>query len=213
MMQYLYRLNYPQNWDEHTPIAIALHGMGTNYNDLQPVLDQIASDQIQLSLQGDQVFQDGYQFFNVNFERGSKKEETVIGTAIENVYSFIQQLLTQKKLTAHPLHYLGFSQGAIIGSGLVVNYPKLFQQVELFSGRLPLFVEQTAQATLGTNLPSPQIFISQGSLDPLFSPEIGRHVHEIIAAHFANVHYHEYQVGHGITPQTLADVQKENNVD
>ena len=62
-MQYLYRLNYPKNWDEHTPVAIALHGMGTDYNDLQPVLDQLAPKEIQLSLQGDQPFQSGYQFF------------------------------------------------------------------------------------------------------------------------------------------------------
>lgn len=212
-MQYLYRLNYPENWDENTPVAVAVHGMGTDYNDLQPVLDRIASSEIQLSLQGDRVFHDGYEFFDVNFERGSEKEKNVINMAIENVYASIHDLLEQENLSAHPLHYLGFSQGAIIGTGLIVSQPKLFQQVELFSGRMPLFVEQTAQNTLAANLSSPRIFISQGTLDPLFGTEVGQHIYKVMLDHFTNVHYHEYYLGHGIAPQTLTDVLRENTVD
>lgn len=209
-MQYLYRLNYPKNWDEHTPVAIALHGMGTDYNDLQPALDQLAPKEIQLSLQGDQPFQSGYQFFSTDFKRGSAMEKEILTKTIDQVYTFIQQLLIQEGLTKHPLHYLGFSQGAIIGTGLVVTYPTLFQEVELFSGRLPLFVEELAQSKLGQNLLGPHIFISQGLLDPLFEPEIGRHINEVFNSHFTHVCYHEYHTGHGITPQTLTDVIAEN---
>ncbi len=209
-MKYLYRLNYPEKWDQNTPVAISLHGMGTDYNDLQPVMDQIAKNEIQLSLQGDLKFQNGYEFFAPSFDRGSDKEVQVIGTVLKNVYAFVQNLLQDKGLTSNPLHYLGFSQGAIIGAGLTVFHPNLFREVELFSGRLPLFVEQAAEEKLPAKLKQPQIFISQGLLDPLFGPEVGRHLADVLADHFSNVHYHEYQVGHGIVQNTLTDVLKEN---
>ncbi|GBG94809.1 carboxylesterase [Ligilactobacillus salitolerans] len=208
-MEYLYRLNYPAEWKQNTPITIALHGMGTDYHDLQPVLDQIAPDAIQLSLQGDLPFQTGYEFFAPDFERGSQQEEAVIGKVIDHVYDFISHLLDDKQLTGHPLHYLGFSQGAIIGSGLVIAHPELFTQVELFSGRLPAFVEMKSKQ-LPKKLELPQIFISQGALDPLFEPALGKHLAAVFQEHFTNVHYHEYQVGHGIVAQTLKDVLHEN---
>lgn len=209
-MKYLYRLNYPAKWDESTPVAIALHGMGTDYNDLQPVLDQIAPTQIQLSIQGNLPFQSGYMFFNTNFARGTAEEQQVIGEAVENIRSFIQEVLAKEHLSAQPLHYLGFSQGAILGTGLLAADPDLFEQVELFSGRLPQFVATNLAEKLGRDLENPRIFISQGLLDPLFQPEIGRQICQILSAHFSNVHYHEYQVGHGITSQTLRDVLAEN---
>lgn len=209
-MKYLYRLNYPENWDAATPVAIALHGMGTDYHDLQPVLDEIAPTEIQISVQGDLPFQQGYMFFKTDFVRGTSAEQDTIGSTVKNVHDFICELLAQEGLNDHPLHYLGFSQGAILGTGLVTAYPDLFDQVELFSGRLPQFIEAQLTADLSGQYQSPRIFISQGLLDPLFHPEVGRHLNEIFSQHFSHVHYHEYQVGHGIAPQTLRDVLAEN---
>jgi phospholipase/carboxylesterase len=50
------------------------------------------------------------------------------------------------------------------------------------------------------------VFVAHGTLDDLIGVETGRRARDFLQAHGYSPEYHEYEMGHQITAQVLADL-------
>jgi predicted esterase len=197
---------YPNEYNEKTAVIVTAHGMGSNYDDLPPVATKIDSQAIQLNIQADLSFGEGYAFFVPDFREHSEQE--VIQPVLVAVHDSIQEQLAEQQLTNHPLIFIGFSQGAMIGLGLTYLYPNWLDQVFLFSARMPAFYQSIAAQNLSNTTSKTAMFISQGITDPLFPRAIGESYAAYAKEKVATVAYHEYPIGHGIYQLAILDAKQ-----
>ncbi|KRM96788.1 phospholipase carboxylesterase [Liquorilactobacillus aquaticus DSM 21051] len=203
-MKYQYELLYPKaKVTSKTPVVITMHGMGSNFYDLRPLLEFFDIPVIQLHLQGDILFSNGFAFFDPDFSQ--QTEDEVIGPVITAVYREINAILGEQGLEAQPKLVLGFSQGAILTASLSVVYPRWMSGGIILSGRLPTFIEKTISDNNSEK--RPPIFISQGKKDPLFAPQIGQNLAKFMQEHGYDVTYREYLIGHGVHPKAISDLR------
>lgn len=206
-MKYKYEIIYPKaEVTKVTPVVMTLHGMGASYLDLRPLVSVFGKNVIELHLQGDLNYRGGYAYFTPEF--GKKAEIDVIGNVVKNIHDQVQEILKQKKLQNNPLFSLGFSQGAIINTGLSIFYPNWLDVVVILSARLPAFYIEEADKNLVGRKISTKIFISQGQKDTLFKPKIGREIATFFRQYASSVESHEYPSGHTVncnTPQDIND--------
>ncbi|KRN06932.1 phospholipase carboxylesterase [Liquorilactobacillus sucicola DSM 21376 = JCM 15457] len=203
-MDYQFELLYPEKEvTEKTPVVITMHGMGSNFYDLRPLLAAFDARVIQLHLQGNVPFGTGFAFFEPDFSK--RTEESVLEPVVNAIYHEINEILEEKKLTTHPKYVLGFSQGAILTASLCLLYPEWLTDGVILSGRLPLFLERRFLNRRSGK--QPRIFISQGKRDPLFAPRIGQHLARYLQEHGYSVTYREYPIGHGVDPKVVNDLK------
>ncbi|WP_311406563.1 alpha/beta hydrolase [Liquorilactobacillus uvarum] len=203
-MDYRYELLYPKEKVEaKTPIVITMHGMGSNFYDLRPLLGIFETPVIQLHIQGNIPFGNGFAFFEPDFSQ--QTEEQVIGPVISAVYRQINAILIKEKIAKQPKFILGFSQGAILTVSLSLLYPGWLRGGIVLSGRLPVFVERMFIDK--NDVKYPEIFVSQGEKDPLFAPQTGQHLTNYLQKHGYNVFYRVYPIGHGVHRKTVSDLK------
>ncbi|MCP0886116.1 dienelactone hydrolase family protein [Ligilactobacillus sp. WILCCON 0076] len=185
------------------PVIITLHGMGSNYLDLRPLVPIFGKSVIELHVQGGISFQTGFTFYIPDFKESS--EATVVGMAAENIYAQIKQILIENDLQKHPLGIIGFSQGAILASTLATLHPNWLQAAVILSGRLPDFIEINAKKELKPNEIKTTFFISQGLQDPIFAPQVGQHLATFFENYALSTEFHQYQLGHGVSAEVMQD--------
>ena len=201
---YKYKIEMPKHVSSDTPVVVTLHGMGSNYDDLKELVPLIVGETITIHLQGDLQFGSGFAFFIPNFTEQS--EENIIGSVIKQTYQTISTVINNNNFVGHPIYLIGFSQGAIIGTGLINVYPNFLTKAWLFSGRIPTFIAQ-----IGSKLSqkmNTDVFVSQGISDQLFPPTVGQNIAKVMAPHVRNLVYQEYVFGHGIHQDAINDAKK-----
>lgn len=100
---------------------------------------------------------------------------------------------------------IGFSQGAIIGTGLINLYADFLTKVWLFSGRIPTFIAESGQKL--TTKTKTDVFVSQGLIDPLFEPKVGQAIAKNLGSHVRTLQYKKYPSGHTIHVNAIVDDQ------
>ncbi|MFT9097761.1 alpha/beta hydrolase [Liquorilactobacillus sp.] len=204
-MKYKYEMVYPKiEVTDKTPIVMTLHGMGSSYLDLKPLVSVFGENVIELHVQGDINYGSGYAYFIPEFI--NKTEIAVIGSVITDIHNQVETILKQERLQDNPLFSLGFSQGAIINTGLSIFYPNWLDVVVILSARLPEFYVVEARKNLIEKQISTKIFISQGKKDPLFVPATGREIASFFKKYADNVEYHEYPSGHTVDHNAPQDI-------
>lgn len=204
-MKYKYEIIYPKNEiTKETPVALTLHGMGSSYLDLRPLIPVFGREVIELHLQGDLDYGGGYTYFIPEFTK--KTEQEIIGTVVKDIHDEVVSILETEKLEKNPLFSLGFSQGAILNIGLGIFYPNWLDTVVILSGRLPEFYVEEAKKNLVDKKVKTNFFISQGKKDPLFAPTVGQKIAKFLGEYSDNVAYHEYSSGHTVDRQAPRDI-------
>ncbi|WP_281166091.1 alpha/beta hydrolase [Liquorilactobacillus sicerae] len=189
--------------DQNVPVIITLHGIGSNFFDLRPLVSIFGPSLIELHLQGSIVYGSGFTYYIPRFYKFS--ESQLIGNAAEKIYLQIKHDLEENDLQNHPLAVIGFSQGAILATTLLAFHPNFFSAAILLSGRLPKFVEEWSRLNLLPGQIKTNIFISQGEKDPIFPPRTGEHLAAFFEEFSNHVSYQSYPIGHTIYLKTMHD--------
>ncbi|MCT4395416.1 alpha/beta hydrolase [Periweissella beninensis] len=200
---YEYKIDIPSSINITTPVVITIHGMGSNYDDLNTLVPAIIGNAVSIHLQGDLSFGAGYAFFIPDFTKHS--EESIIRPVIDKIYATITKIIADNNLQQQPIYLIGFSQGAIIGTGLINLYADFLTKVWLFSGRMPTFIAESGQKL--TTKTKTDVFVSQGLIDPLFEPKVGQAIAKNLGSHVRTLQYKEYPSGHTIHVNTIVDAQ------
>lgn len=201
----------PAEPSEHPPLLILLHGYGASMDDLVslgPMLDPrlrvvAAQAPVDLSRYG---MPGGHAWFNLmmtpeGLDFDQAEAESAAGAAAEFVRAAREEWPSDPART----YVLGFSQGAMMAHAMLLRNTAPLAGIMACSGRKieALFDEQGDREHL-RDVP---VFVSHGRQDDVIPVSSGRGIRDWYEGTPATLTYHEYDMGHGMGPECLADIQ------
>ncbi|MGH7769618.1 MAG: alpha/beta hydrolase [Candidatus Binatia bacterium] len=190
------------------PTILALHGWGANALDLLGLAPYLGGGRflvicpqgpIEVPLGGRAV---GYGWFPLALDR--PPDMTAIVAARDRLRAFIASALERYPIDRNKFVALGFSQGGVMAYGLALAEPEPFAAVAVLSSWLPK--ELAGLFTTGDAKRLPPTLVQHGSLDELIDIARARDSIDILRGINSQVTYREYDMGHEISPQSLAEL-------
>ncbi|RFM31397.1 esterase [Chitinophaga silvisoli] len=199
-MEYL--IHEPGIKTEKKKALILLHGVGSNEQDLFSLVDYLPKEYYIICPQGHFPLGGGrYAWYNVDFSTG----KPVYNVQQEKESrELIRQFVGEMKAKYHldEVYLGGFSQGGIMSYTVGLSDPKLVKGIIILSSRIleevkPLMVKQA---------PELQVFVSHGKQDGTLGIHYAKEAKSFLEGMQVQLSYHEYNMGHQINQQVLADL-------
>lgn len=206
-MQLAHALFEPSGDGPH-PTIFALHGWGANAQDLLGLAPYLAGGRflticpqgpLEVPLGERGV---GYGWFPLTL--GRPPDMPAILAARDGLRAFLDAALERYPIDRKKIVVLGFSQGGVMAYGLALAEPERFAAVAVLSSWLPKELAGLF-STKETNVLPPTL-VQHGSLDELIEIARARESIEILRGLNPQVTYREYDMGHEINPQSLAEL-------
>ena len=117
---------------------------------------------------------------------------------------FIGLAVTTYSANPRQVYLMGFSQGAIMSASVALTRPDLVAGAVLMSGRiLPEIQPMMASNEQLKDLP---VLVIHGTRDTVLPIYNGRASRDLLSTLPVDLTYHEYAMGHEVSPESLADV-------
>ncbi|MCF7756936.1 esterase [Paenibacillus xylanexedens] len=201
---YIHEVRLPSHYnpDQRYPVIFALHGMGSDEQDMLRLMEPMQSDFIIVAIRGPIVQGSGYAYFQIKS----------IGNPIRELYDAsvlgLQQLIVDlsAKYAIDPTrrYIAGFSQGAIMAMTLSLMMGDAIKGIVAMSGYIPQFVKDEYKLQPDSEL---SVFISHGDQDHLFPLQLGEDNANFFRQHTNQVTYVPYNGGHQLTPDLYQQFQ------
>ena len=193
--------------DRPYPLAVLLHGYGSHMGDLAALCPEIDTGRLLYALPNAPVRLDlGYGsvgFAWVHPPEGDRPEAAQ--DAEDKRSAFLSEVTGRHQVEPGRIVVGGFSQGGVMAFRWGLPNPDTFMGLFALSARMP------EPDSMLTRLPDERrqpIFISHGTLDPIIAVNEGRSSRLFLQSNGFDPEYHEYEMGHQITPAVLADLVK-----
>jgi phospholipase/carboxylesterase len=188
------------------PLLLLLHGYGANEDDLfslAPYLDgrfMIVSARAPIMLQPM-----SYAWFSLGFTpQGIVVNPEEVESSRRTIHKFLGEIVEAYDCDPKAVYLMGFSQGAMMSLSVALTYPGSATGVVAMSGRvLPQALEKITDKDTLTGLP---IFVAHGSRDMLIPIDHGRDARAKLSELPVELTYHEYDMGHEISYDSLKDI-------
>lgn len=189
---------------------IIMHGYGADEYDLLPIVKQFQGNYNAISIQAPiELDWGGFAWYHLTQTiTGIHGDDASRIESEQKVVDFLRKQKEDGKLGDVIL--LGFSQGAAMCYSLLAN--EAFHGLGLnlkavisLSGYIPLDVRPKLSARQLGGLP---VFISHGLYDDLIPPQALDSAKELLEKQGATVTAKTYEIGHGLTEETIADINK-----
>ncbi len=196
--------------DESAITLLIMHGYGADEYDLLPIAKQFPGNFNAISIQAPiELDWGGFAWYHLT--------QTITGlhgddaSRIESEQKVVDFLRRQKEeVKLNEVILMGFSQGAAMSYSLLAN--EAFHSLGLnlkaliaLSGYIPLDVRpKFSERQLG-GLP---VFISHGLYDDLIPVMALDSAKELLEQQGAKVTSKTYEIGHGVTEETIADINQ-----
>ncbi|WP_339305138.1 alpha/beta hydrolase-fold protein [Paenibacillus sp. FSL R5-0519] len=207
---YIHEVRLPSHYnpDQRYPVIFALHGMGSDEQDMLRLMEPMQSDFIIVAIRGPIVQGSGYAYFQIKS----------IGNPIRELYDAsvlgLQQLIVDLsgKYAIDPKrrYIAGFSQGAIMAMTLSLVMGDGIKGIVAMSGYIPQFVKDEYKLQPDTEL---SVFISHGDQDHLFPLQLGEDNANFFRQHTHHVTYVPYNGGHQVKPDLYQQFQQWLRID
>jgi phospholipase/carboxylesterase len=194
---------YPSEAAVRYPTVVALHGRGSDFTDLPPLIEALSLEKVlvlapraPLRYAGG-----GYAWYELQGEGNPSSES--FGPNLDLLRRFLVEIKDGYPVDIRRVILLGFSQGAVMAyaAGLMA-YPAVSGIVAL-SGYIPT----KTGFTLGSkDLSRLRAFVSHGTYDEVIPVHFGREAAELLRDKQADVLYREYAMGHQVIGETIADL-------
>ena len=204
-----YLVRPPKLIVDKNPLLLLLHGYGSNEADLFSFAAELPDEYYVVSLQAPHDMQYGsYAWYSINFDADASKFSDLgeARTSRNLVISTLDDLQKKYPIDVQAVTLIGFSQGAILSYALALSYPDRIQRVAALSGYLN--TEIAAADYEENNFASLQIFASHGTVDQVIPVEWARKAPACLTAMGIAIDFHEYPVGHGVSPQNFYDLRQ-----
>lgn len=193
------------------PVLIILHGYGADENDLLPIASQLDPSFLAISIQAPiELGWGGYAWYHLEQTpeglRGDHK------TRIESEQLLIKEIpeiIRKESGDSNHVYLLGFSQGAALCYALLGRYD--FSKVGLvikgviaLSGYIP---DDVRESLLQKDLSGVPFFLSHGKFDDMIPIRAMHNAQSILEHTGATILAKEYEIGHGLTEETIADAR------
>lgn len=194
---------------DKNPLLLLLHGYGSNEADLFSFASELPDEYYVISLQAPHDMQYGsYAWYAINFDADASKFSDLdqARTSRDLIISTLDELQKKYPIDANAVTLIGFSQGAILSYAVALSQPNRVQRVAALSGYLN--TEIAVNDFEKNDFISLQIFASHGTVDQVIPVEWARKAPENLSNLGIAVEYHEYPIGHGVSPQNFYDLRQ-----
>jgi phospholipase/carboxylesterase len=193
---------------EPPPVLMMLHGVGSNEQDLMSLAPMLDPRFFVISARAPITLQHGsYAWYHVQFTQTSQiinREEAESSRV--RLLEFVREVIESYNVDADRFYLMGFSQGCIMSLSAALIQPRLFAGIVGISGRLlPDLLDKLAPAADLKQLP---VLIVHGTGDRVLSIEYGRAIRDALDKLPVDLTYREYPMGHSISNQSLADIER-----
>ncbi|HXQ20261.1 MAG TPA: alpha/beta fold hydrolase [Candidatus Acidoferrales bacterium] len=204
-MELLHTIYEPAGDGPH-PTILALHGWGANGMDLLGVAPYLAGGRfLVLCPQGSVEVplgpMVGYGWFPITM--GAPPDPVAFTKGLDEARRFLDAAVRRYPVDRNKLVVLGFSQGGVIAYALALAEPERFAGLVALSSWLPAALTQTASPHTRERL---SVLIHHGTRDDLIEIARGRESVETLRRLQVPVTYREFDMGHEISPDSLADL-------
>lgn len=185
------------HWNKKSPIAVLLHGYGSNMRDL-PSLMEFLPGLPWVSLQAPlEAGNGGYAWAPLTTPGNPKAED--VEPATERLWNWIDANLP----TDAPLILIGFSQGGLMATQLLRTRPSRVTATVILAGFV-LGVKQPADEELEVS--KPRVIYCRGLNDQVISAEAVSRTESWLAKHTTALTPTYAGLGHSIDERVMADV-------
>lgn len=203
--KFLYKIYLPSNLKEGEkyPVVYAMHGMGSDEDNIMDLTEELRKDHIVIGIRGSITIQGGFAYFTIkgygNPDRKSFDE------AIGNLEEFIEKAAEEYPIDLNNQYLLGFSQGAILSMSLALVMGNKIKGIVALSGYIPKFVKEEYAIQ---SVDETAVYISHGEFDPIFPSNIGKENYEFFKEKSKNVSFMLYPQGHEVSVKNKNDMIK-----
>lgn len=203
-LQYLVR--QPKVKTAHPPLLLLLHGVGGNEQNLFSFAESLPDNYLVVSARGPLTLgANSYAWFQVDFSSGRPQiNEKQAEAARVSIVDFIESLKKDLDFDEQQVYLMGFSQGGIMSYSVALTEPEKINGIIVMSGRLlpevkPLIADEKRLAKL-------KIFVSHGKQDQVLHFPFATEAVDYLKSKGLNPDFHQYDEGHTVNQQMLADV-------
>ena len=193
------------------PTIIALHGWGASAFDLMGLAPYLGGGQFQVicpqgplevPLGGEGAV--GYGWFPLSAVQPAI--DGPIEEAVALVERFLETAIARYAIHPRKLVVLGFSQGGVLAYRLALSAPRRFAGLVALSSWLPpQMLAQLPEADGRQELPT---LVQHGSGDEIIAVARAQQSMEALRSLHVPVTYREYEMGHEISAESLADLSQ-----
>lgn len=196
----------PESSQERPPAVILLHGRGADEEDLLGLADQLPDELHVLSVRAPYELGPGYTWYEIDLSAGglhaSQPDPEDYTDSLDRLTRFVDGAVAEYDLDPDGVGLLGFSQGAILSLGAMVDRPSGFQWIVALHGYLPgRYDEDDLAPAAGT-----PVFVGAGTQDEVIPSTRAEDGVDRLEAAGIDVTFRTYPIGHGIAPDELRDV-------
>lgn len=208
MSESLYHLvREPKIKQEKNPLLLLLHGYGSNEEDLFSFAAQLPDEYYVVSARAPyHIPPYGNAWYAINFDADMNKfsDDSQAIQSRDLIVKFIDEILEKYPIDKEKVTLLGFSQGTILSYSIALTYPEKIDRIVALSGYLNMDIVDKGFNT--KDISKLRFFISHGVVDQVIPIEWARKAPQVLKELGLETEYHEYPVGHGVTPQNFYDL-------
>ncbi|MDT9720260.1 alpha/beta hydrolase-fold protein [Paenibacillus sp. ClWae2A] len=201
---YIHEVRLPSQYnpDQRYPVIFALHGMGSDEQDMLRLMEPMQSDFIIVAIRGPIVQGSGYAYFQIKSIGNPIRE--LYDASVQGLQQLIVDLSAKYAIDPTRRYIAGFSQGAIMAMTLSLIMGDAIKGIVAMSGYIPQFVKDEYKLQPDSEL---SVFISHGDQDHLFPLQLGEDNADFFRQHTDHVTYVPYNGGHQVTPDLYQQFQ------
>ncbi len=198
-----YHISLPENASEEKkyPVIFAMHGRGSDEQDMMRLLAGLRNRYILVAIQGPLSCGEGYEYFTIKSFGHPNKDS--FWEAVEGLENLIGELSLEYPMDCEKQMLLGFSQGAILSMSMAIRGRIPLAGVVALSGYIPRMVSEEME--MENHVKGLPVFIGHGEIDPIFPWEVAKSNKTYFSERGAELTFKGYPMGHQVSQEELND--------
>jgi phospholipase/carboxylesterase len=201
-----YVLNVPSGKpdDASMPLVIVMHGRGADANDLADLAPMIDDGYRFVFPNAAKPFEaaPGYTFGWSWFDGWPPEGNSIVDSRTKLI-ALIDELAARYPTPEGKLVLAGFSQGGMMAIDVGFRTQQKVAGIVVMSGAI--YEADMPDLRAQRDLP---VLLIHGTLDDMIPVVNARRTRHILESHGVNPEYHEFPMGHHVTPESMAVVQE-----
>ncbi len=194
-----YPATYEKEADSKYPTILALHGRGSNEEDLIGLAQYLPNHFLWISPRGTfKLGPNGYEWFQIT--QIGKPDPVRLANALKTVDLFIDEIIEYYPVDRNKIYLLGFSQGTIVSLSYVLTNPQRIAGVIAQSGYIP---HESGLQIDEAGVKNKPFLLTHGIQDPTLPVARAWRSRDTLQKLGADLEYHEYNMGHQISAESL----------
>lgn len=199
----------PKVAPEKAPLAILLHGYGSNEEDLFGFAEELPDELFIISVRAPLPLQPyGHAWYAIFWDNSTEKfsDDEQAKKSRDMIANFIDEAVAAYPVDEKNVTLIGFSQGTILSLAVALSYPEKVKNVIGLSGYVnPAILKENFQAKELSRL---SVYSSHGTSDQVIPVAWARRTKPFLDSLGIENSYSEFPVGHGVAPQNFMELKQ-----